>query len=235
MQVIVPLAGPDFATANGVKGKADIKGLPLIRRAIESRPWWLSGETTSSSLTFVLLDCPQARAFAAEDLAQWYPEARIVFISQATRGAALSALAGVALTGNVDAPLCIDLADILFDSHFEPAVLRSEGIGGAALTFTSHKSCYSYLRTDADGRFLEAAEKRTISRVASAGVYFFRSASVYLRALAYSLDHKESQTYNDLFYVCPVLNGVRDQNLTVVLETVDTVLDIKDMTAPSKI
>lgn len=84
-------------------------------------------------------------------------------------------------------------------------------------------------------RLLEAAEKRTISRVASAGVNFFRSISVYLRALAYSLDHEESQTYNGLFYVCPVLNGVRDQNLTVVLETVDTVLDIKDMTAPSKI
>lgn len=235
MQVIVPLAGPDFATANGVKGKMDIEGVPLIRRAIESRPWWISGEATPSSLTFVLLDSSLTRAFAADDLAHWYPEARIVFISHATRGAALSALAGVALTENPDAPVCIDLADILFESHFEAAVLRSEGIGGAALTFTSDRLCYSYLRTDANGRFVEAAEKKVISKDASVGVYFFRSSSVYLRALAYSLDHAASQTYNDLFYVCPVLNGVREQNLTVMLQNVQKVVDIKGMIAPSAV
>ncbi len=126
-----------------------------------------------------------------------------------------------------DEVICVDLADIMFDTCFDPGSLKANGVGAAALTFNSDSATYSYLRTDRDGRFLEAAEKRVISNKASAGVYFFRSATIYLKALAYCLENAERFTHNGLFYVCPLLNGVAAQGLDVLLSPVDNVVDIK--------
>jgi hypothetical protein len=95
------------------------------------------------------------------------------------------------------------------------------------LTFPSHNPVYSYLRTDASGRVVEAAEKKRISARASAGTYFFASPAVYLRALAHSLDHRANVTHNGLFFVCPLYNGVIAGGGKVVLEDVRSVRDVK--------
>ena len=103
--------------------------------------------------------------------------------------------------------------------------------GGIALTFIADNPAYSYLRTDADGMFVEAAEKRVISSNASAGTYVFRNMPTYLRALAHGLENAANQTYRNLFFVCPLFNGVRASGQTVHLAPVCDVTDIKMETA----
>lgn len=227
MQIVVPLAGPDFVLENGsVKAEIPIDGVPLLRRALETRPWWQ--EVSGSDLIFVLMDLPRTRAFADGPLRSWYPDARTVFLSRPARGAALSALAGLTLTLDAPGPICIDLADILFCSRFNPVETFSDStIGGAALIFPSDNPAYSYLRTDASGLVTEAAEKRVISENASAGVYFFSSQAVYLAALAHNLANAESVTHRGLFFVCPVFNGVLTQGLSCVVDTVSDIIDLK--------
>ena len=183
----------------------------------------------STDYAFILIDTPQTRSFASDILSKWYPGASITFLSSYTRGAALSALAGIAGTEQLTAPLIVDLADILYESTLDPAeVFASQpDCGGIALTFKADNPVYSYLRTDASGTFVEAAEKRVISDNASAGTYIFRDCSTYLRAVAHAINNAETQTFRDLFYVCPLFNGVRDQGKEVVLEPVRSVIDIK--------
>ena len=77
------------------------------------------------------------------------------------------------------------------------------------------------------GVVVEAAEKRVISNEASAGTYGFRSGPVFLRALAHALENAATQTYRDLFFVCPLFNGVLAQSLAVATTTVSNVRDIK--------
>ncbi|WP_299694818.1 hypothetical protein [uncultured Tateyamaria sp.] len=226
MRVIVPLAGPDFIRGDGsLKALQTLNGAPLLRHVLDARVW--ARDVTAYS--FVLLDRPETRAFADGPLAEWYPGATVTFLSHYTRGAALSALAALPLGTDFAAPLIVDLADILYEATLDPAATLAgdPGLGGIALTFPSDNPAYSYLATDDQGRFVEAAEKRVISDNASAGTYIFRDTPTYLRALAHGLEHAETQTFRDLFFVCPLFNGVRDQGKTVALAPVENVTDIK--------
>ena len=226
MDVIVPLAGPDFVTDDGaVKALIPLKGEPLLLHALRSRPW----AAAACSYTFVLRDQVETRAFAADHLCSWFPGAAQIFLSTFTRGAACSALAGLACREKHHLPLIVDLADILYTSNLDVTARleRSPGCGGIALTFPSTNPLYSYLRGDQSGKVVEAAEKRVISANASAGTYIFRDSATYLHAMAHAFINRASQMCNELFYVCPLLNGVMVQELDVELEPVYGVEDLK--------
>lgn len=229
MKIVVPLAGPDFEQADGgVKATLEIGGRPLLRRALEQRPWWTTGQAGPADMIFVLRDTPASQAFAQGALRNWYPGAGVVSISRYTRGAALSALAGIALMERTDEPICVDLADIEYASTLDPITRFGDTrAGGIVLTFLSENPAYSYLATDAAGRVTEAAEKRVISDTASAGTYLFRDTACYLSAVAHSLTHADAVMHRDLFFVCPLVNGLVAQGLDVLLEPVTDVADIK--------
>ncbi|WGW06066.1 glycosyltransferase family protein [Tropicibacter oceani] len=228
MRVIVPLAGPDFVREGGaLKAMIPLDGQLLLRRVLTSRPW--AQGVAPEDHAFVLIDGPETRAFARGELAQWYPGASVTFLSRYTRGAALSALAGMVSGADMGEPIVVDLADILYTSTLDPKAMfaANPACGGIALTFPSDNPAYSYLRLDAFGAFSEAAEKRVISNNASAGTYMFRDLPTYLRALAHGLENAASQTFRDLFFVCPLFNGVHDQGKSVLLAPVTDVTDIK--------
>ncbi|AOL22389.1 hypothetical protein Ga0102493_111361 [Erythrobacter litoralis] len=176
-----------------------------------------------------MADRPETRAFATGSLARWYPGAAQVFLGQYTRGAALSAMAGVAMSIADDGPLIVDLADILYASDLNPGAVfsRDSDCGAIALAFQSRSPSYSYLRLDHDGMVVEAAEKRVISSNASAGTYVFADVSVYLTAMAHALRDFDKQQHNGLLYVCPLFNGVLAAGYNVELAPVTEVVDIK--------
>lgn len=228
MNIVVPLAGPDFILSNGsVKALIDLDGEPLLTRALNSRSWAKSVD--SGNMHFVLKKHEVTERFAEDYLSKWYPGCKTVFISDYTRGAALSCIAGLSMLQAPDAPLILDLADILYCENTDPVAMFRDrtDLGGIALTFESSEPVYSYLRRDSDGRVVEAAEKRVISNEASAGTYMFRNLATYLRAVAHSLDNAEAVTFRNLFFVCPVFNGVIDQGLRVETVEVSDVRDIK--------
>jgi hypothetical protein len=230
VKIIVPLAGPDFERQDGsVKAEILVEGQPLLRRCLDRRIWWQRGQVQGKDLLFVLRDAPRSRRFAGECLAAWYPGAQVVTLSATACGAALSALAAVALAGDAQGPLCVDLVDIEYQSSFDPIRCfagRGE-VGAVALVFASTDPAYSYLRTDAEGNVVEATEKRVISQHASAGTYFFDSAATYLEALAHNLRHRQEVMHKGLFFVCPLYNGVVAGGRRVILEQVHDVRDIE--------
>jgi hypothetical protein len=228
MRVIVPLAGPDFVRPDGsVKAEVVLQDRPLLIAALGSRPW--ATQVAPEDHVFVLMDRPETRAFASGPLLEWYPSAARVFLGQHSKGAALSALAGVAMGRAGEGPLIIDLADILYASDLEPGAVfsRDAGCGAIALAFQSRLPSYSYLRLDDEGRVVEAAEKRVISTNASAGTYIFADAPVFLNAVAHALRNFSGQQHNGLLYVCPLLNGVLAAGYSVELAPVTDVVDIK--------
>jgi hypothetical protein len=228
VKIIVPLAGPDFELPDGrTRAEIEIDGRPLLRRALETRPW-RGPSLNGADHVFVLRDTERSRAFADGRIANWYPAAGCVFLGAPTAGAALSALAGVALVAGAEEVLCVDLADILYDTAFDPMALRKDPTAGAAvLVFPASGPIYSYVRLGADGRIDEAVEKRPISQLASAGTYFFANPAIYLRAVAHGLRHRDMVTFNSLFYVCPLINGVVAEGSRPLAVPVSNVRDIK--------
>jgi hypothetical protein len=226
MHVIVPLAGPDFVRTDGtIKALTSFRGQPLLKHSLDSRPW----ASKATRYSFVLYDCEATRRFAHDYLKVWYQGSSFVYISTFTRGAALSALAGLSLLDSFCQPLVIDLADIIYTSvvDIEGILQKSQNVGGIALVFDSANPQYSYLASDSNGQFFEAAEKKLISRHASTGTYIFRDCPTFLRSIAHAIENEASQTHNNLFYVCPLFNGVLAQGKQVILDFAFDIMDAK--------
>lgn len=229
MKVIVPLAGPDFELGNGqVKAELLVRGRPLLKHALKSRRWWIKGRTTGDDLVFVLRDSEPSRRFAKGSLKEWFPSARCVYLEQATSGAALTVLAGLALEANSIEPLCVDLADIFYDTFDEPeGAFVNSRVGGVGLAFRSEEPTYSYFKTDEAGQVVAVAEKKVISANASVGTYFFASPEAYLRGLANNLARRGEVMYHGAFFVSLVMQGLLEAGLQVLLHPVHDVFDIK--------
>jgi len=226
MHVIVPLAGPDFVRADGsIKALTPFQGQALLKHSLDSRPW----ASKAKRYSFVLYDCEDARRFAHDYLSHWYTGCSVVYLSAFSRGAAMSALAGLSVLDEFCQPLIVDLADIIYNSNVNigQVLQADQSIGGIAMVFKSHNPQYSYLASDRNGQVVEAAEKKVISDQASAGTYIFRDCATALKAVAHAIENESSQTYNNLFYVCPLFNGVLAQGKQVTLAHVFDILDIK--------
>ena len=226
MHVIVPLAGPEMVRADGeILALMDFQGHAILKHALSSRPW----SSSVKNYSFVLYECEETKQFADRHLRRWYKDCSIVYLSSFSRGAAMSALAGIPLLDSFCQPVIIDLADILYSCNIDIAqsLASDKEIGGIAITFTSKSPKYSYLASDPNGRVTRAAEKEVISYDASVGTYIFRDCAVFLKAIAHAIEHESSQTYDGLFYVCPLFNGVLAQGKEVILARSDQVIDIK--------
>lgn len=211
MQCIVPLAGPQLThPRHGLLGCYLVDGEPVLKRTLQTRPWWRSGRLGADDLVFVLREGAEY-AILRDAVRNWFPRCRIVTLSQLTRGALLSALAGAAAISALEEPLIIDLADILYDVDLDAeACFGADPSANALVTyFEDDDACYSYFRFNQEGSVAFAAEKQVISSHASAGTYIFRSTAHFIAATGESLRRSRDElAVGDALFVCPVLNSV---------------------------
>lgn len=220
MKCVVPLAGPDLWSEKlGFRPLYDLDGTPLIEAALKPRAW--AGKLAPSDYVFVLRAVEGLEVLASYLRATW-PGCRIVTLSELTGGALYSVLAAMALVGP-DEHVIVDLADILFSTGpADPAAMfAAEGHGAIVPVFTSSDSCYSYL-TLARGLATGAREKQVISDHASAGVYMFRDMQMFLRAAAHSVDNRAALSFRDVLFICPMVNGVIAEGMTVAAPDIGT-------------
>jgi hypothetical protein len=185
---------------------------------METRPWWIEGRLRANDLVFVLREGDELREIR-EAVLGWFPGCRIVTLSHLTKGALLSALAGAAAITKLDEPLIIDLADILYgaDVNIEERFDADPTTGAIATYFDANDSCYSYFTFAPDGSVEFAAEKKVISRNASAGTYIFRTTGHFIAAAGRSLTQtRDELLVGNALFVCPVLNSVMRQGLRVL-------------------
>lgn len=214
MQCVIPLAGPQLThPKHGLIAKLPVDGVPLLRRALETRPW--AARLAPRDLVFVLRDGPEVAELHAA-VTGWYAGCRVVRLSHLSGGAVLSALAGAALA-ELDEPLIVDLADILYEADGDIAAMFAAGVGAVVPCFEASDPCYSYLALAADGSVASAAEKKVISNLASAGTYVFRSAAHFMAAAGRALlERRDELAVAGALFVCPVVNTVVRQGLRVL-------------------
>jgi hypothetical protein len=232
MNCVVPLAGSDiFHPRLGIKALLNVNGRPLVEVALKGRPWWRSGELTSSRLIFVLRRDIDASAQVEAVLRERFAEARFAWLSGPTGGALFSALAAVSLVIDPNEPLCIDLADFSYSSETDPVDLfaKDQALAVIAPWFSSSGANLSYFKMDETGRVWEVAEKRVISRNASTGTYLFRDCATWLDAASWAVRHQREVTIRNALYICPSLTGVISSNRKVLGFEVHDVMSFSDM------
>jgi dTDP-glucose pyrophosphorylase len=203
MNVLVPMAGPDPYRERGAaycKSLLDVGGNPLIQCVHENL-----AELGPARMIFVVRREDDDRFHLREVVRRLDPRCIVLRVEAATAGAACTALLAVEHI-DADDELVIANGDQLFayDLRLALADYRARGLDAGTVAFDSVHPRWSYVRVDAGGLVVEAAEKRPISRWATAGFYYFRLGSDFVRAVM-DMIRKGAHT-NGGYYVCPAFN-----------------------------
>jgi dTDP-glucose pyrophosphorylase len=181
------------------KELAELDGQPLIEHVL-TRLGSLAEEPV-----VVVLDAVADRKYCIADVVKLVVPTAVARRVAATSGAACSALCAV---GDVDpdADLLVVNGDQFVDANLAGIVQRwrSSDLDAGTVVFDATHPRWSYVRVDGDGHVVEAAEKRPISRLATAGIYWFRRAADLFDAIEAVM--LQSSGHDTVFYICPMLN-----------------------------
>ena len=120
MYCIIPLAGPDcYSPDYKIRPLVEINGRPLIEEVISSRCWVQAGELSNEDMIFVLREDPNLPQLK-DYLCDTFPGCRWIVLSEMSRGALLSAAAGLSLIHDFQKPIAVDLADLIYSVSFSP-------------------------------------------------------------------------------------------------------------------
>lgn len=206
MIVLVLAAGSndayEQAGAPYPKNLVELAGKPLLQHVAE---WLMPLKATGAEFVYLVPRAEDERFFTASVIRLMDADATVIEVPESTGGAACTALLAIEHI-RPDAPLLIVNGDIVIDRDPTDFVrdFAARGLDGGAVIFDGIHPRWSYVRLNGDGLVVEAAEKRPISRHATAGVYWFaKGADFVTAASAMLLKHAEIE---GAFYIAPVFN-----------------------------
>lgn len=204
INVVIPLAGPrnKFFPEDQYPypvALIEVAGKTLIELTIENF-------STLKDPNFIFIvnrdDCTK---YHIDNTLRILTEGRctIIKLDRFARGAACSVLIATEHIDN-DIPLLIVNSDQVIEVSMDKVVAQlSKGDVGVAV-FESVHPRWSYIRVDRNNDVIEAAEKRPISKMAIAGLYYFRNGKYFVDA-AKSMIRKDANI-KDVFYIAPAIN-----------------------------
>lgn len=203
--VILAAGGKDAYQEAGStypKNLAEIAGRPLVQHVLERL---MPLKTLGARFICMIPGQENLRFHTASVIRLIEPGAAVLEVPETTAGAACTALLAVEWMDN-DQPLLLMNGDILIDC--DPVALiadfQSRGLDAGMVVFDDVHPRWSFVKLDAQGLVVEAAEKRPISRHATTGLFWFARGSDFVRAAATML--RKNAAIDGLFYVSPVFN-----------------------------
>ena len=207
MNILVLMAGGDEAFADAgyryPKNLVEIAGLPLVEHV--SRLYAPFAQSPATHFTF-LVKGDEIGAFHTDDVLQLLlPNANVIPVQEPTGGAACTALLAVEFINN-DEPLLLCNGDMIVDADLPALVadFAERDLDGGIVVFEAVHPRWSYVKTNADGYVSETAEKRPISKLATAGIYYFKRGRDFVQAACEMI--KKDAHVGGVFYVCPTYN-----------------------------
>lgn len=202
MNIIIPIAGANKVSAETgyIKSLQEIERKTILQYVFESL------QSVQAAHFVVVIKREDVDRYHLDSIVRLLrPEAEIVIAEGETRGAACTCMLAVDKL-DMDRPLLITGSDQLLLTNPQTILedfVRNNYDGGVAIFDDVHPR-WSYVRIDAAGRVVEAAEKRPISRHATAGFYYFKKAQYFFDA-ARAMILKNADV-NGSYFVCPAFN-----------------------------
>ena len=133
------------------------------------------------------------------------PSAEVISVPAVEFGAACTALHAISHIGRDESLLVLN-GDQILDGDLAAIVagFEADDLDAGVVTFDAVHPRWSYVRCDDEGLVIEAAEKRPISHVATAGAYWYRRGGDFVEAVM-SMIRKDASV-EGRFYVCPTFN-----------------------------
>lgn len=202
LNVLIPMAGAGsrFADAGYVfpKPLIDVNGKPMIQAVVNNL-------AIDATYTFIVQKEHYEKYNLSYLLGLIAPNCNIVQVEGITEGAAVTALLAKEFINN-DNPLVMANSDqiVEWDSRKFLYDLVTRNADGGMVTFKATHPKWSYAKVDDSGLVSEVAEKKPISDNATAGIYYWKHGSDFVK-YAEQMIQKDIRVNNE-FYVCPVYN-----------------------------
>lgn len=204
MKVIIPMAGSDeLFRRHGfhfAKPVIEIDRRPLVEHAFDCL-----STIPDASYAFVVRKEDDLRFHLRDVLQLLNPKVTVLRADGDTAGAGCTALLAIEHI-DMDGELIIANADQIVNIDFSAmlADFRRRELDAGTIVFDSVHPRWSFVKTDDAGFVIEAAEKRPISRLATAGVYYFRRGRDFVDAMQTMI--RKGAEVNGGYFVCPSLN-----------------------------
>ncbi|WP_424360151.1 glycosyltransferase family 2 protein [Methylocystis parvus] len=216
LQILVPLAGEsiffDPAEYYFPKPLVEIAGKTMIEHVLAP----LKAAAPDARFVFLVRQQDIAK-FSLDSILRLCvgEDTTVVSIKAPTKGALCSCMMAVDQL-DLDAPLLISNGDQVLDADLGGLLRRFRNSQAAAgvVTFRSVHPRWSYVRLDQSGDVIQAAEKSVISEHAVAGLYYFRTARIFVEAAMATIAANDS--VGDSYYIAPSLNQVILKNERVM-------------------
>lgn len=204
MNTLVLLAGDSAAFREAgylyPKSLIEVDGLPIVQRLIR-----IFSAVNNARRIYLIRSDEDAQYYLSNIISFLDAKAVFVKVSGETAGAACTALLAAEHIDN-DEPLLVVNGDIMIEQSIDSIVtgFEKERLDGGIVVFEGIHPRWSYVRCNDQGLVVEAAEKRPISTLATAGVYYFSEGREFVRA-AKAMILKDASV-GGRFYVCPAYN-----------------------------
>lgn len=211
MNVLIPMAGAgsrfEKAGYTFPKPLIEVNGKPMIQTVTENL-------NIDARHVYVVQKAHYEKYNLKHTLSLISPDCAIVQVDELTEGAACTTLLAKEFINN-DEPLLIANSDqfLEWDSNEFMYAMTADEIDAGMLTFTATHPKWSFAKLDKEGFVCEVAEKKPISNIATAGIYYWKKGSDYVKYTNQMID-KNIRTNNE-FYVCPVFNEAIQAGLKV--------------------
>ena len=204
MNILIPMAGRgkrfEDIGYSFPKPLIDIEGKPMIQLIIENLN--LTGKH------IFLCQKEHYEKYALDKLLEMLsPNCKIIQIDGITDGAAVTALKAKELINN-DEELIIANSDqwINWNPQHFLSFLQNNDADGGIITFISTHPKWSFVKVNESGLITELAEKKPISNIATAGIYYYKHGKTFVEA-AEQMITKNIRTNNE-FYIAPAYNEI---------------------------
>lgn len=145
-------------------------------------------------------------------------QCHIVRLENKTQGSACSALMAIDYIDN-DTPLLIANSDQIFEDPIADLIADFAAVDGGVVTFDSVHPRWSYVRLDQQGKVIETAEKRPLSRDAIAGLYYFHRGHDFVEAAMQMI--RKDESVDDNYFIAPAINQLILAGKTILVRKVE--------------
>jgi len=218
--ILIPMAGRGSRfEEQGYTDKKpfiDVNGKPMIHRVIKNL-----GMEFDKEYLFILI-CLQ-EDYDKYDFSEFekvigHNSYDVVILDDVTEGAAQTVLTAKHLI-NDDTPLMTMNSDQLVDWNVEEMFERAQHYDALIPCFYGEGNAWSYARILDNGYVQEVAEKKQISNNATAGYYYWKKGSDFVKYAEQMI--KDNSRTNGEFYVAPVYNWAIKDGKKVGIYMVD--------------
>lgn len=229
MNILIPMAGAgsrfEKAGYNVPKPLIKINNKPMIQMLTENL-----NQLFPSLINFQYIYVCQKKHFLEYDLKNFLnsiaPNCKIITVNRVTEGAVCTTLLAKTLINNSSPLLLVNSDQIIeWDNNDFLYNCNNPDIDGAIPTFNVvNNKKWSYAKIDSNGFITEVAEKNPISNNATAGIYYWKHGSDYVK-YAEQMIAKNIRVNNE-FYICPVYNEAIQDGKKIKIFYVDKVWEL---------